>query len=205
MLGLLCEGFPCRPTEQSFNRVALRSITTRVRFLRLVPSVRATTGRGQQIITQLTLKKTPLQTIFWRGRRITTPRFGSQAADLSHHLQSDAGTEALLRLLNPQICWSQARGCARSLDPVTLAVMWPKCRCQSGSPLPTYEYTIPTLLHASTRGKFSSAGWSRIQVGGDSAPPWTGDGDGLESENPAGAAGTGCVRKRALLRPENSD
>lgn len=144
--------------------------------------------------------------LYWRGRRITTPRFGSQAADerfvtSSQQRRRDqrASSAEPADILKPSAVLCVI------VNPVTLAVMWPNCRCQSGPPLPAYGYSIPMLLHASTRGKFSSAGWSRIQVGGDSAPPWTEDGDGLENVNPAGAAGTGCVRKGALLRPENSD
>lgn len=73
--------------------------------------------------------------------------------------------------------------------------------------LPLMDTAFPRCSMHRPRGKFSSAGWSRIQVGGGSAPPWTGDGDGdrLESVNAAGAAGTGRGHTRALLRPDDSD
>lgn len=82
-------------------------------------------------------------------------------------------------------------------------VMWPKCGCPSGSLLPTYGYSIPTLLHGSTRGKFSSAGCSLIQVGEESAPPWTGD-VSVEQASPTGSPTNRSVHTEALLLPVTS-
>lgn len=149
----------------------------------------------------------PLQRISWRGRRITSPRVGSQAADgrFVTSSQQRRGDQRASSFAEPADVFKPNAAPRVVVNPVTLAVMWPKRGCRSGPPLPAYGVSIPTLLHASTRGKFSSAGWSRIQVGGDSAPPWTGDGDALEKLNPAGAAGAGCGREGALLRPEKSD
>ncbi|KAK2893665.1 hypothetical protein Q8A73_016149 [Channa argus] len=49
-------------------------------------------------------------------------------------------------------------------------------RLPPSSLLRTYGQSVPTLLHGATRGKFSSAGCRPVQFGGESAPPWTGDG-----------------------------
>lgn len=83
-------------------------------------------------------------------------------------------------------------------------VMWPKCGCPSGSLVPTYGYSIPTPLHGSTRGKFSSAGCRLIQFGGESAPPWTGDGlwrrQARQDLQPIGAyTGRRCFSRRAAV------
>lgn len=88
--------------------------------------------------------------------RASVPR--QQMDDLSHHLDSDAETNALLLLLNPQMFFKPKAAPRVVVDPVTLAVMWPKRGCRSAPPLPAYGVSIPTLLHASTRGKFSPAG-----------------------------------------------
>lgn len=79
-------------------------------------------------------------------------------------------------------------------------VIKPKCGCLSGSLLPTYGYSIPALLHGPTRAKFSSAGCSLIQVGGESAPPWTWDGKASTTRSPTNR----CVHREALLLPVNS-
>lgn len=115
---------------------------------------------------------------------------GSRRVDLSHHPDSGAGINALLLLLlilllpPPRRCFYAEPGavvfgsghsCSHQQQRQS-GVMWPKCGCPSGSLIPTYGYSIPTLLHGSTRGKFSSAGCSLIQFGGETAPPWTGDG-----------------------------
>lgn len=92
--------------------------------------------------------------ISWRGRTITTPRFGSQAANERFVTSSQRASS----FAEPADILKPSAVLCVILNPVTLAVMWPKCRCQSGPPLPTYGYSIPTLVHASTCGKFSSAG-----------------------------------------------
>lgn len=109
-------------------------------------------------------------------------------SDLSHHPDSGAGINALLSVFffsPPRRCFKAKPGAVRGIKSGhswlqqkrrQSRVRWPKCGCPSGSLLPTYGYSVPTLLHGSTRGKFSSAGCSLIQVGGESAPPWTGDG-----------------------------
>lgn len=77
-------------------------------------------------------------------------------------------------------------------------VMWPKCGCPSGPLIPTYGNSIPTLLHGSTRGKFSSAGCSLIQFGGESAPPWIGDGLWRRQARQRSPTNR-CVHREALL------
>lgn len=102
----------------------------------------------------------PLQRTSWRGRRITSPRVGSQAADgrFVTSSQQRRGDQRASSFAEPADVFKPNAAPCVVVNPVTLAVMWPKRGCRSGPPLPAYGVSIPTLLHASTRGKFSSAG-----------------------------------------------
>lgn len=144
-----------------------------------------TTGGHRQIpppLTLLTAASDGRQRWKTKSGFTILPPGGGGRSDLSHHPDSGAGIDSLR---SPQMFSRRAR--CRGVQSVHSLVapaaeaeaaraagaeMW----LPSGSLVPTYSQSIPTLLHGSTRGKFSSAGCSLIQVGGEAAPPWTGDG-----------------------------
>lgn len=77
--------------------------------------------------------------VSWRGRQHTTLRFGSQAADerFVTSSQQRRRDQRASSFAEPADFLKPGAVLCVILNPVTLAVMWPKCRYQSGPPLPT--------------------------------------------------------------------
>lgn len=144
----------------SSNRSRNPAEALHARSRRVCASVGASSGRGQPRMAQLTLKRTTSEGLLaWKKSHEPALRFpGSRSGRFVTSSQRRRGDQRASSFAEPADVFKPNAAPCVAVNPLALAVMWPKRGCRSGPPLPAYGVSIPTLLHASSRGKFSSAG-----------------------------------------------